>query len=142
MAVIKTFGKEYNYVLKHEQKIPKAEQTVWHYKLPTLDAQVDEGEEVVLQGDFTSEESKDYTAKVKSGSEVKKQAKIIKTCLIRVENLFNDDKQPVEWPINTRTKDNSKEQENIIATLPPAWRAELAGVFRNAASVEEEAVKN
>ncbi len=138
MATIKTFGKEYSYVLKRERDKPESEQTVWYYKLPPLDAQFDEGEEIIFQGDLASEENNDVTTKFKPANEVKKQAKIIKVCLVKVENLFNDDGQPVEWPKDNRTH----KRDELIAALPPTWRAELAGVFRHAAIISEDEVKN
>lgn len=138
MGTIKTFGKEYRYVLKHERKLSEEKQTVWYYKLPTLDAQFEETEEITFQGDLTNEKNKDVTTKFKPANEVKKQAKIIKSCLVRVENLQNDDGQPVEWPKDNRTF----KRDEVIATLPPTWRAELARVFRNAATISEEEVKN
>lgn len=129
-------------LIKSEKK-KEAEQTIWHYKLPTLDAQFDKGEEIVFQGDVADDKSIDnIITKVVAANEVKKQAKIIKACLVRVENLFNDDGQLVEWPINSRTKDNTSEQGKIIAVLPHLWRIELAGIFRNAASISEEEIKN
>ena len=124
-------------LIKSEKK-KEAEQTIWYYKLPTLDAQFEETEEIVFQGDLTNEKSKDVTTKFKPANEVKKQAKIIKACLTRVENLQNDDEQSVEWPKDNRTGN----RDDFIAGLPPTWRAELARVFRNAATISEEEVKN
>lgn len=138
MARIKTFGKEYGYILECDRGKSETKQTMWYYKLPSLDAQFDEGEEIVFQGDLISENSKDVTTKFKPANEVKKQAKIIKACLIGVENLLNDDDKVVEWPKDNRTK----KQDDFIATLPSSWRAELARVFRNAASISEEEIKN
>lgn len=142
MATIKTFGKEYSYVLECEKDKPEDEQTVWYYKLPSIEAQVDEGEEITVRGDLMNEKSKDYSAQVKSGSVVKQQVKIIKSCLTRVEKLLNDNGETVDWPINTRSKDNNKPQSNFLASIPPTWRAELAKVFRSAATIGGEEVKN
>lgn len=142
MATVKTFGKEYKYVLKCEKDKPEKEQTTWYYKLPSLDAQFDEGEEIVFQGDLTSEESKDITTKFKPGNEIKRQAKIIRACLLRIENLNNDEGAVVEWPVSTGSKDRSREQDKVLAVFHPSWRAELARVFRSAATISEEEVKN
>ena len=124
-------------LVKSEKK-KESEQTIWYYKLPTLDAQFEETEEITFQGDLTNEKNKDVTTKFKPANEVKKQAKIIKACLTRVENLQNDDEQPVEWPKDNRIG----KRDEFIAALPPTWRAELARVFRNAATISEEEVKN
>lgn len=142
MAIVKTFGKEYQYVLEQERSLLESKQTVWYYKLPSLDAQFDKGEEIVFQGDLTNEKKKDITTKFKPANEIKKQAKIIRACLLRIENLNDDEGAVIEWPVSTGSKDRSKEQNKVLAVLHPSWRAELARVFRNAAIVSEEEAKN
>lgn len=122
-------------LIKKERK-REAEATVWFYKLPTLDAQFNKDEEVVFEESTDKDGNKKSISRLIPANEVKKQITIIKNSLVRVEKLFTDDKQPVTWP------DNDSQQEEFIAALPHTWRVELADVFRQAATISEEEVKN
>lgn len=132
MATIKKFGKEYSYVLKEEHDKPEAEQTVWWYKLADLDDQQASVDIIEFEGDPNDKE----TLRTIYKPNIKAQARILLNCLTRVENLKNDDGESVEWP-----KANQY-QKQFLASLPPAWRAELAGVFRQASTVSEDEAKN
>lgn len=143
MAIVRAFKEEYSYVLKCDRDLSEEKQTTWWYKTPSLSAQYEDNEEIIFQGDITNKGKADnVTTKYKPSNIIKSQAKVIKACLVRVDNLKNDKGDLVEWPINSRSKDNTKLQEDFISVLPREWRSELVSKFLGNNKISEEAEKN
>lgn len=143
MAIVRAFKEEYSYVLKCDRNLSEEEQTTWWYKAPSLSAQYDDSEEFIFKGDITDKGKADnVTTKFKPSNTIKNQAKVIKSCLVRVGNLKNDKGDLVEWPINSRSKDNTKLQEDFISVLPREWRSELVSEFLGNNQINEEEEKN
>jgi hypothetical protein len=132
MAVVRIFGKEYPYVLKEERGLPKAEQTVWWYRVADLETQYTMAEVIEFEGDLNQGES----LRTIYRPDRRAEAEIIRHCLVRVENLRDEEGRTVEWP------ENSRGQDGFLAVLPPGWRSELAAAFRAASSLSEDEVKN
>lgn len=135
MATIRRFGAEYEYILKEDRKLPPDEQTRWIYKLASMEAQnLDTGDVILKDINEVTEEV--GSAKVKSPNSVKNHFKVIKECLIRVENLRDDEGNEVKWD------NNDGRRRNLVASLPASMRRELVGVFLSGASIDEEQEKN
>jgi hypothetical protein len=133
MAVVRVFGKEYSYVLKEERMLPKREQTVWWYGVADLETQYAMSEVIEFEGDPSQSEG----LRTIYRPDRRAEAEVIRSCLHRVENLKDEEGNPVEW-----LKDNKKQQDEFLAVLPPAWRSELAAVFRAASRLAEDELKN
>ncbi len=132
MAIVRIFGKEYPYVLKKEGNLPKAEQTAWWYGVADLETQYASLEVIEFEGDPNQAEN----LRTIYRPDRRAEAEIIRNCLVRVENLKDEEGQSLEWP-----KDRQK-QDEFLAVLPPAWRSELAAAFRSASRLSEDEVKN
>jgi len=132
MAKVRIFGKEYSYVLKEERGLPKEEQTIWWYKLPDLETQCLIAEAIEFEGDPGQAEGMRTVFRPDRRAE----AEVIRRCLVRVENLRDESGRAVEWP-----KEKAA-QDEFLAVLLPAWRAELAAAFRAAGRLTEDEAKN
>ncbi len=132
MAVVRIFGKEYPYVLREERKLPAHEQTLWWYGVADLATQYAMADEIEFEGDPNQGES----LRTIYRPDRRAEAELIRSCLLRVERLKNEAGEDITWP-SERDK-----QDEFLAVLPPAWRAELAAAFRSASRLSEDEAKN
>jgi len=132
MAVVRIFGKEYPYVLSGERDLPREKQTIWWYKVADLETQYAVAEVIEFEGDPSKSESLRTIFRPNREAE----AEIIRRCLVRVENLYDEEGRPLVWP-SQRPK-----QDEFLAVLPSAWRTELATAFRSASVISEAEAKN
>jgi hypothetical protein len=133
MAVVRALKKEYEYVLKEDRKLEPKDQTVWVHKMADLDLQNRGSDSIEFIGD-TSGDPEKLVTKVTANARI--TTDIIRGCLIRVENLKDENGDPVDWP------KAHQPQLEFLSRLKPSWRSELATAFRNAGILSEEEVKN
>ncbi len=120
MAKVKAFGKPHMYVLEDERRLPRDKQTVWWYRIADLETQLALNEVLEFEGDLNDNSN----LKTLYRPDRRGEAELIKNCLIRVENLHNEDGHAIEWP------QDGQRQDDFLAVLPPVWRSELASAFR------------
>jgi hypothetical protein len=132
--IVKTFNSEYQYVLDAEKELAPKDQTVWVYKLPLLEDQYHDTGRVSMPVNVQKEEIK--SAEWKAPHLLKKYDNIIKKCLIRVENLKDEQGNIVEWP------SANQPQKEFIAILPKAVRTELGRAFGDTGFLTKAQEKN
>ncbi len=134
MAIVKTFGKEYSYVLKCDRDLPTDKQTQFIYKLPSLESRFGGNEEISFKGD--PKRTKDLVTTIKSGGALKSSINVIQSSLVRIVNLLNDNGEKIKWPLV------KEEQDKILASFNPKWIIELAEAFSLILKIDEEEEKN
>lgn len=132
--IIKTFGNEYEYILNAEKKLKSKDQTVWVYKLPALDDQYHDTGRVSMPVDAKNDEVK--SAEWKAPQLLKQYDNIIRTCLVKVENLKDEAGELVEWP------NANQPRKQFIAVLPKSVREELGKAFGDVVFLTSEQEKN
>jgi len=141
---IRTFNKEYEYVLKEDGELEKEEQTVWFYKMPNLNVQYGKNTILKFKGDV--EKNKDNVeTSCETESANKRADSVIMSCLLRIENLFNDNDEKVGWPTKEEIKTTvalREARENVLACIPPEARGELAEEILKTSVLSEKEIKN
>lgn len=131
MVVARKINAEHKYVLMCDRELPEQEQTVFYYKLPTLDEQyASMGNEM--------EYIRSADGEVRTMMKIDKSGEIatLISCIVRIEGLNDQDGNKVTWPTDPDGR------KKVLSQLEGEHRAELAEVIRTGESFTEEAVKN
>lgn len=131
MVIARKIDVEHKYVLICDRKLPEPEQTVFYYKLPTLDEQYETmGSEV--------EYTRTADGEVKTVMKINKSGEVatLTSCIVKIVGLNDQDGNEVKWPADTAGR------KKVLSQLDGAYRAELAEVIRTGTPLTEEEAKN
>ena len=131
MVIARKIDAEHKYVLMCDRELPDQEQTVFYYKLPTLDEQyASMGNEM--------EYIRSADGEVRTMMKIDKTGEIetLISCIVRIEGFNDQDGNKVTWPTDKVGR------KKVLSQLDGEFRAELAEIIRTGESFTEEAVKN
>ena len=130
MVICKKIDGEYKHVLSCDKSLPVAEQTVFYYRLPSLEQQYD------VINDMEYEQSESGKLKAKITLNKKGEVETLISCITRIDNLKDEDGKGVNWP------GDEPGRRKVLATLAGEWRVELINVIRGGGNLSEEEAKN
>jgi len=125
------FGYDNNFtkkfVLKDDKNNPESEQTVFHYKLPSLALQH------TLFDEINVEKTSNVSMKIMDDT--------ILECLVKIENYkVKKDNQIIDVIYNEKT--SIEEKKKILETIPIKYRAEIGAEIFNSMNPTPEQEKN
>ncbi len=131
MPTVKNPDKEYTYILTCDRELPQDKQTIFYYKIPSLEDQYN-----ALGDGVTLEKGKDGAVNAKVQINKKGEIDLLTGNITRIENLKDEDGKTLTWDGDAANK------KKILSVLDGAWRAELADAIRSAGRLTEDDTKN
>ncbi len=130
MVVARKADGEHRHVLNCDKSLPVEDQTIFYYRLPTLEQQYD----TINEMEYEQNDAGKLKAKITLNK--KGEMETLVNCITRIKNLKDEVGAVVEWPAD------EADRKKVLAQLAGEWRVELVNAIRGGGNLSEEDAKN